>query len=288
MLDKLAGTRILFFQWMLLSIPIMLVMAAALFAVMILRFPSKQRYDQSTSKYVGESRRQAGPWTRGQKNALVCFIAAVFLWVFPGIVASALGAQSALYKFCEQHIPEGVASLVAAILLFLLPTDWKKREFTLNWKQALRIDWGTILLFGGGLSLGNLMFSTKLADVVGQKVLLLSGVTSLWGLTGVFIALAIALTEVTSNTATASMLVPIAIALSKSLAVSPVPPAVGVCLGASMAFMMPVSTPSNAIIYGSGKVPMTSMITTGVILDLISFSVIFTGLRLLCPVLGLM
>jgi sodium-dependent dicarboxylate transporter 2/3/5 len=109
----------------------------------------------------------------------------------------------------------------------------------------------------------------------------------MWGLTAIAIALAILLTEMTSNTATASMLVPVIIALAKSMAVSPVPPVIGVCLGASMAFMLPVSTPSNAIVYGSGRVPITSMIRAGVALDVMSFAVILGMLRLLCPALGL-
>jgi sodium-dependent dicarboxylate transporter 2/3/5 len=131
------------------------------------------------------------------------------------------------------------------------------------------------------------MFSTGLAEVLGNAVVRVSGVDSLWGLTAVSVALAILLTEMTSNTATASMLVPIVIALARSLGVSPVPPVIGVCLGASMAFVLPVSTPSNAIVYGSGRVPLTAMIRAGIVLDLVSFLVVLGMLRVLCPLLGL-
>jgi sodium-dependent dicarboxylate transporter 2/3/5 len=157
----------------------------------------------------------------------------------------------------------------------------------LSWQQALRIDWGTILLFGGGLSLGSMMFSTGLADVVGRRALAVSGMSDVWGLTAVAVVLAVLLTEMTSNTATASMLVPLVISLAKSLGVSPVPPVVAVCFGASMAFMLPVSTPSNAIVYGSGRVPLTQMIRAGALLDVVSMVVIWLMLRLLCPLLGL-
>jgi solute carrier family 13 (sodium-dependent dicarboxylate transporter), member 2/3/5 len=287
MLEKLAGVRIPFFQWMLLAIPIAVVLVAIMFVCTALLFPAARVDPGSMGSYVQELRRQRGPWTRGEKNVLLAFLVAVFLWVFPGVIASVAGAQSELYRICERHIPEGVASLVAALLLFFLPVDWPSRRFTLSWSDALRIDWGTILLFGGGLALGGLMFSTGLADALGRGMIALSGVTSLWGLTALAIGLAIVLTEMTSNTATANMLVPIVIALAKSLGVSAVPPAIGVCLGASMAFMLPVSTPSNAIVYGSGRVPITAMIRTGFLLDLLSFLVIFAGLRLLCPALGL-
>ena len=287
MIEKLGGFRILFFQWMLLAVPILIVLAVFMFAYMAWVFPAAKVDPDGTAAYVRGRRREIGPWSRGEKNALAAFLVAVSLWVFPGVVAATLGPQSDLYKLCERHIPEGIASLVAALLLFFLPVDWSRRRFTLSWTDALRIDWGTILLFGGGLSLGGLMFSTGLADALGRGLAALSGIGSLWGLTALSIAVAIVLTEMTSNTATASMLVPVVIALAKSLGVSVVPPAIGVCLGASMAFMLPVSTPSNAIVYGSGQVPITAMIRAGIALDVASFFVIFAGLRILCPALGL-
>lgn len=115
----------------------------------------------------------------------------------------------------------------------------------------------------------------------------LTGVSGLWGITALGIGLAILLTETTSNTATANALCPILLAIATSAGVNPVPPIVGVCLGASMAFMLPVSTPSNAIVYGTGRVPLPVMVLSGVLLDILSFFAILLGLRVLCPLLGL-
>jgi sodium-dependent dicarboxylate transporter 2/3/5 len=288
MLSKLCGVRILFFQWMLLAVPILLVLAVCMFLVLGVTQPVRLGELAGSHAFIRQRRRELGAWTRGQVNTLVAFALAVCLWVAPGIVATVRGPEAPLYKFFERHIPEGVASLVAALLLFLLPTEWRARRFTLSWADAARIDWGTILLFGGGLSLGSMMFTTGLADSFGRGLIALSGVDGVWGLTAVAVASAILLTEMTSNTATASMLVPVVIALAHTLEVSPVPPTIGVCLGASMAFMLPVSTPSNAIVYGSGRVPITTMLRSGLLLDLCSFVVILGGLRLLCPLLGLM
>ena len=288
MIDKLLHVKIYFFQWMLLAIPIMLVMWLVMLLFMMKTHPPAVKELSGLKGFLQFRKARQGSWTRGQKNALAAFLFAVVLWTFPGVVASIGGTDSLLFKFCENHIPEGVASLAAAILLFILPVNWKKRRFTLSWSQAVKIDWGTILLFGGGLSLGGLMFSTGLADFIGKKLIAFSGATSLWSITAIAIFLAILITEMTSNTATANMLVPIMIAIAQSAGVSGIPPAIGVCLGASMAFMLPVSTPSNAIIYGSGMVPITSMIRAGAILDILSFFVIFFGLRVLCPLLGLM
>lgn len=288
MIDRILHIKIYFFQWMLLAIPIMIVMWLIMLAYMAKRHPPVVKEFPGLEKFLQDRKAQQGRWTRGQQNALLAFLVAVVLWIFPGVVASFWGTDNPAFKFCEGHLPEGVASLVAAILLFILPVNWRERRFTLSWSQAVKIDWGTILLFGGGLSLGSLMFSSGLADVLGKQLIELGGATSLWAITAIAIFLAILITEMTSNTATANMLVPIMIAVAQSAGVSGIPPAIGVCLGASMAFMLPVSTPSNAIIYGSGRVPITAMIRAGVVLDLISFMVIFVGLRILCPLLGLM
>ncbi len=287
MIDRLLHVKIYFFQWMVLAIPIMLTMWLVMILFLMKINPPGVQEFPGLVEFLQAQRAQQGPWTRGQKNALSAFLVAVILWIAPGVVASFWGTECLVFKFCESHLPEGIASMVAAILLFILPVNWRERRFTLSWAQALKIDWGTILLFGGGLSLGGLMFTTGLADVLGKQLIAIGGATSLWAITAIAIFLAILITEMTSNTATANMLVPIMIAVAQSAGVSGIPPAIGVCLGASMAFMLPVSTPSNAIIYGSGMVPITAMIRAGAVLDLVSFLIIFIGLRILCPLLGL-
>jgi sodium-dependent dicarboxylate transporter 2/3/5 len=94
------------------------------------------------------------------------------------------------------------------------------------------------------------------------------------------------MSEATSNTASANMVIPVMIAIADSAGVSPLPPALGACLGASFGFMLPVSTPPNAIVYSSGRIPITKMIKTGIFFDVSGFVVIWIGLRLLCPLLG--
>jgi sodium-dependent dicarboxylate transporter 2/3/5 len=184
-------------------------------------------------------------------------------------------------------MPEGVAALVGALLLFLLPTNWKQREFTITWGQATKIDWGTLLLFGGGMTLGSLMFELGLAKVVGEGLLKLSGATTTWGITFGAIFIAILVSETSSNTASANMVVPVMIALAQQAGVDPIPPAIGATLGASWGFMLPVSTPPNAIVYGSGMVPITKMIRAGIFFDILGGLMIWVGLYLLLPLVGL-
>jgi sodium-dependent dicarboxylate transporter 2/3/5 len=130
------------------------------------------------------------------------------------------------------------------------------------------------------------MFKTGLAEVIGRSLMDLTGADTLWGITATAIGLGIVVSETTSNTASASMVIPVMIALSKAAGVSPIPPALGACLGASYGFMLPVSTPPNAIAYASGMVPITRMVKTGIVFDVLGFFLIIGGLRLLCPLLG--
>ena len=114
-----------------------------------------------------------------------------------------------------------------------------------------------------------------------------AGAEGVWGLTAVAIVTGLVLSETASNTASASVAVPVMIAVSLAAGVSPVPPALGAALGASFGFMLPVSTPPNAIVFGSGAVPLREMIRSGVLLDLVGAAAIWVGLRVLCPIAGL-
>jgi sodium-dependent dicarboxylate transporter 2/3/5 len=240
-----------------------------------------------TIDIIREEARRLGPWTRGQKNSLLAFGLAVVLWTAPGFIAVFWGSSSPAAKFYNARLPEGAAATIAGLLLFVLPVDWKSRQFTLTWRQAVQIDWGTLLLFGGGITLGELMFQTKLADAVGTSLVRLSGAHSLWGITLAAIFIAIIVSEATSNTASANMVVPVIIAVAVAAGVNPLPPAIGATLGASWGFMLPVSTPPNAIVYGSGMVPITQMIRTGFLFDVLGGLVLWAGLRLLLPLVGL-
>ena len=140
--------------------------------------------------------------------------------------------------------------------------------------EAVRIDWGIILLFGGGLAMGELAFSTGLAEAMGRGITSWLPVQSETALTILFTAVAIIMSEAASNTASANMIVPIAIAVAQAAGVNPLQPALGATLGASMGFMMPISTPPNAIVYSSGHVPITAMMRHGIALDIVGFVVI--------------
>ena len=290
-----AGVEISFFTWMALAVPMLLVMGAALFALLRVLHPAPPAAPAhvaegsagSLQAYVREERTRLGPWTRGQINTLLAFGVAVVLWTLPGVLAVAGAQDSPLATWLSARVPEAVAALGAAVLLFVLPVNLREGTFTLTWDEAVRIDWGTILLFGGGLALGTLMFETGVARAMGEGLTGALGPSTLWTLTFASIVIAVILSEATSNTAAANMVIPVAIAIAQAAGVSPVAPALGACFGASYGFMLPVSTPPNAIVYGSGLVSIPSMIRAGIWFDLVGVLVIWVGLRILCPLLGL-
>jgi sodium-dependent dicarboxylate transporter 2/3/5 len=285
LLERVAGVRISFVQWMTLGVPVVVVLFGFLAVYLWLTTARGIQVPRASAALIGDEQARLGPLTTGERNVLVAFGLTVLLWLAPGVLGAVGLAESGLARAYSQAMPEAVAALAGAVLLFVLPIDWRARRFTLTWEQATRIDWGTVLLFGGGLTIGELAFSTGLAEAAGTGVVSLLPVRSPAALTAMFTGLAIVVSEATSNTASATMVVPVAIAVAQGAGVGPVEPALGATFGASMGFMMPVSTPPNAIVYSSGFVPITAMMRYGLALDLAGFIIIVVMVTMLGPVL---
>ena len=284
MLERISGVDITFFQWMLIGVPA----AALMFACVALQFhfvgARQVTVGAESTQMVRDELAKLGALSRGQRNVLMAFGLTVVMWIAPGLFAIAGVDGSPFARAYAQAIPESIAAMIGALLLFVLPVDWSGRRFTLTWEQALKIDWGIVLLFGGGLAMGELAFSTGLAEAMGKGITAWLPSQSTVALTMLFTGVAIVLSEATSNTAAANMIVPIAIAVSQAAGVRPLEPALGATLGASMGFMMPVSTPPNAIVYSSGFIPITAMMRYGLFLDVAGYVVIVALVLLLGPI----
>jgi len=280
-LRRLLGVEVSFFEWSLVALPIVVVLFGFLFLYLDYFCPAGMRELPGSRELVVTERARLGAWTRGQRSTLAAFGVTVVLWVAPGIVALLAGDTSPLYQALSASVPEGVAALVGAGLLFVLPGDRDGRAIT--WEEAARIDWGTIFLFGGGLALGVLSFGTGLAEWAGRE---LTGLVPLGGSFGFLVAsvvVATIISETTSNVASANMVIPVVISMAQSAGVDPLEPALGAAMGANMGFMLPVSTPPNAIVYGSGYVPLVRMIRYGLLLDIGGVVVIVALVRVLAP-----
>jgi len=282
-INRTLDVEITFFQWMLIGAPVVLALYLFLFFYLNRFCPSGVRELEGSRELLESRRAELGPWTRSQVSTLIAFLTTVVLWLAPGVTAIVAGDQSDVYKSVKASLPEGVGALVGAGLLFLLPG--RVGERTITWREASQIDWGVVLLYGGGFALGELSNRTGLADALGH------GMTEWLPLSGEFALLvastvvATLVSEATSNTASANIVVPVVIALARSAGVDPLQPALGATFGASLGFMLPVSTPCNAIVYGSGYVPLMRMIRYGVLLDVAGVIVVVTLVRTLAPLI---
>ncbi|WP_304117721.1 DASS family sodium-coupled anion symporter [Mycolicibacterium bacteremicum] len=287
LIEEATGQRISFAQWMAIAAPICLLMFVALaFVVIRLNTPEIKRID-GIADYVAEQRAEMGGLSRAERNTLVAFGTTVFLWILPGVVALVAGNDSDAYTWVSDRLDEGMVAVFGAALLYLLPTDWAQREFTLRWKDAADIDWGTIVLFGTGIIFGSLLAATGLAETIGTSVNDALGLTSIVPITIFAVILAILVSETTSNTASAAVVVPIIIPVAVAADINPFVPALAATFAASFGFMLPVSTPQNAIVYGSGAVRITTMIRTGITFDVIGAILIIVALPLMIALTGL-
>jgi sodium-dependent dicarboxylate transporter 2/3/5 len=237
-------------------------------------FPADVDRIEGADIFIKTKRDELGSWTRAQKNTLLAFIVAVTLWVLPGFMSIAFGSTDPTLKMYNRLFPEAIAAMAGALLLFLLPVNFKERQFTLKWSEAMQgIEWGTLILFGGGLAMGGMMYKTGLSQWVGDLIVSsMGGAPSEIAMVAIFSVMALLLSELTSHTAATNMIGPLAITAAISAGISPVPVSVGIALSASLGFMLPVSTPPNAIVYASGYIPITKMIKTGVYIDFIGIA----------------
>ena len=207
--------------------------------------------------------RDLGAMSRGERVVLTVFLLAALSWIArPLLVQVQIGGIHPL-----AGLSDPVIAMVAALALFVVPVDVKRRVFVMNWETAVKLPWGILLLFGGGLSLAAAIRANGVGEYIGHQLAFLSGIPTLLLVMAV-IALVIFLTELTSNTATTATFIPILAALSPVFDLHPYMLIVPAAIAASCAFMLPVATPPNAIIFGSGHVTIQQMIRAGFWLNL--------------------
>ena len=263
--------EISFFQWMIWGTVAMILYFIIASVVLWRLFPADVDHIKGAKEFIQKSVDSLGEWTRAQKNTMIAFSTAFVLWVAPSVLGIMYDVDSDVMKFYDSHFPEAIAAMIGGLMLFFLPVNVKTGEMTMTWKDGVEgIEWGTLLLFGGGLAMGSMMYDTGLSAWIGNGLKeALGNNPSEWLFVGVFSVAALIMSELTSHTASTNLMAPIAIGAALSLGFSPIPVAIGIALASSLGFMMPVSTPPNAIVYASGYVPITKMIKSGFIIDLI-------------------
>jgi sodium-dependent dicarboxylate transporter 2/3/5 len=262
------GIEVSFLAWCAIGVPVAAILTTVAVFLLGWMFPAGVDRLPGVAELVARERTGLGAWSAGQVSTAVAFGTTIALWIVPGILGLLLGAKHPIPAWFAGHVPEGVAALVGAVMLFILPGARGRRALT--WDEAARIDWGIILLYGGGMALGELSFSTGLAGALGRSLTdwLPTGSGGGIALLAAATLVAVVTSEFTSNTASANMVVPVAMALAGASGGDPLTAALAATFAASLGFMMPVSTPCNAIVYGTGRIRLRDMIRSGVILDI--------------------
>ncbi|HKI78320.1 MAG TPA: DASS family sodium-coupled anion symporter [Ignavibacteriaceae bacterium] len=257
-----------FVDWMKIGIPFVILFIPVLWIVLLKVFPPEIKNITGGKVLLVNERKELGHWSRAEKLTITAFVTVVLLWVsnpfWEFIFSKSLFENLSWFDV-------NIIALFGAFMLFLLPVNWIEQKFVLDWSDAKFVDWGTLLLFGGGIALSDGMFKTGLASWIATSIVALLGSPSTIVLMFALILMLDLLTEVTSNTAVVSMMIPIIISIAAGTGDDPVTLCVAATVAASMAFMLPVATPPNALVYGTGYIKIKDMIKGGFILDIIGW-----------------
>lgn len=258
------GQEISFVRWMGVGLPLVAVFLPLAWLMLTrVLYPLRGERIEGSREVTERAYRELGVMSRGERVVLAVFLLAAVSWIArPLLVQVQIGDMNPL-----AGLSDPVIAMVAALVLFVVPVDVKRRVFVMNWETALKIPWGILLLFGGGLSLAAAIRVNGVGEYIGHQLAILSGIPTLLLVMAV-IALVIFLTELTSNTATTATFIPILAALAPVFDLHPFMLIVPAAIAASCAFMLPVATPPNAIVFGSGHVTIQQMIRAGFWLNL--------------------
>lgn len=266
------GRHVGFVQWMLLGVSIVIVFIAIswmLITRVLYRFDLPEI--PGGKKMIDDEIAKLGPVSQGEKMVLAVFCAAAFFWIVPGVLSGIGGVGDALPWL--GGFDDTVIAIAAGVALFILPGD-RQGSMVLEWDDAEKgLPWGVLLLFGGGLSLAAAVAKTGLDKWFGEQVAGLGALPIVLLLAAV-VTIVLLLTELTSNTATAATFIPVLGGVAVGIGVDPVTLLIPAALAASCAFMLPVGTPPNAIVFGTGAVKISEMARGGLVLNVVGIVLI--------------
>lgn len=271
------GIQIGFLQWMLVAFPpaaLLLVLAWWLLTRHV--YPLDRDALPGVAEMLQEQTHDLGRVTRPEQRVAIIFTLVATAWV----------TRPLLEAWFNVALSDAGIAVMGALLLFMVPARWRQRQFLMDWESAKNLPWGVLIMVGGGLSLGNAIEGSGLAAGIAEA-LGAFGTWPVWALIGLVILVVMMMSHVTSNTATAAAMLPLTAALTVSLGASPLLLSVPVAMAASCAFMLPVATPPNAVVFASGRFNVVEMVRAGAPVGLAAIIVIGLAIFLLAmPILG--
>jgi len=257
--EKTFGISISFTDWMLFGLPLSLLMLALTwFYLTHIMFRNDMDELPGGERSILQALAELGPMKREERLVLTVFGLVAFAWITRGL----------FHIESLRFVTDSSIAIAGALALFMIPVNFRQRQFLLDWQTAVKIPWDIIILFGGGFALAGGFNSSGLTAWTANQLMVLEG-THIAILVAAIVLLVIFLTEVTSNTATASLLLPIMGALAIAMHIHPLTTMIAVAVAASYAFMLPVATPPNAIVFSSREITIPQMAKAGFALNLI-------------------
>ena len=268
-------TEIHFAKFMLVGFPLTIIMLpCAWIALTKIMFPVNFNTSEKTHQSLSEMRISLGSMSNAEQRVGIVFFITALAWITRPIL-------NTLSLFAE--LTDAGIALIAATSLFLIPSGEKENPYLINWEIMHKLPWGLLILFGGGLSLASSFTRTGLADWIGNSLVVL-GEAGPVVLVVTIATLITGLTELTSNVATTGTFLPVVAALAIGINVNPLIFSLAAALAASCAFMLPVATPPNAIVYGSGYIRIPEMVKGGIALNFIGIVIVSIIVLILAPI----
>jgi sodium-dependent dicarboxylate transporter 2/3/5 len=271
--ERVYEQRISFAAWMSFGLPLSIVMLTiAWFYLTRIAYPVKHQTVPNVTQVIQQQINQLGPMTRQEGLVALIFALVAITWITRGLIEIKL----------LDGVSDATIAIVGALLLFIIPSDIKQREFLLDWSSAVKLPWDILILFGGGFALAQGFSDSGLTEWIVLQMSVLKGAYLVVLILAITLVV-IFLTEVTSNTATATLILPVLGALATAVDVEPMTLMIPAAIAASYAFMLPVATPPNAIVFSSRYITIPQMARAGFYMNLVASLVITLFVLFLLP-----
>ena len=276
-MDEFYNMDITFSEWLVIGLPVCgIILTLTFFLLTKWFFPNKLGHLQGSKEIIERELKAMGPISKPEKRVLGIFIATAALWILLQPINNLIG---------KSLLNNTVIAMAGGTMMFLFPLDLKRGEFLLDWQTTSRLPWGILLLFGGGLCLARAMQSTGIIELVGETISQ-GGPYPQWMLVLILTSVMLFMTELMSNVALVTVFLPVVIGIGQGLNLPPLLLVAPATIAASCAFMMPISTPPNAIVFASGHIEIKDMAKTGFWLNLIAITVLVVFALSVIPLLG--
>ena len=265
-----------FFQWMKMGVPFaMVLMAIAFLVITRVFYPNRLGTIDKSAGVIDGELAKLGSISRAEKVVLIIFVLTALAWMMRSTINALLP---------NLQLTDTTISVIAAVLMFIVPVNVRDLHFPLAWEDTSRLPWGILILFGGGLALASGLADSGFIDMIGSFISSQSSWDS-WVVTAVLIVLMLFMTELMSNVALVTILVPLVVGIAIGMDVPMLQMVIPVTLASSCAFMLPMATPPNAIVFASGHVRVEQMARVGVVLNVISVGMLFVLAYYVVPLL---